>query len=61
MEKFPTRDSGHIFIAQATISLLFIATQFTIKMALKTRVIGAIEWFAYFDHAPLLEPVWLLI
>ena len=61
MEKFPTRDSGHMFSVQATISLLFVAAQFTIKIALKTRVIEVIEWFAYFDHAPLLEPVWLLI
>ena len=39
MEKFPTRDSGHIFSVQATISLLFVATQFTIKIAVKTSLI----------------------
>ena len=48
MENFLTRDSGHIFRVQA-ISLLFVETQFTIKITtLNTRVIGAIEWVAHF-------------
>ena len=47
MENFFTRDSGHIFRVQA-ISLLFVDTQFTIKITLNTRVIGAIEWVAHF-------------
>ena len=48
MENFFTRDSGHIFRVQA-ISLLFVETQFTIKITtLNTRVIGAIEWVAHF-------------
>ena len=49
MENFFTRDSGHIFRVQAIISLLFVDTQFTIKITtLNTRVIGAIEWVAHF-------------
>ena len=54
---FHKRDSGHIFTVQATISLLFAGTQFTIKITLKTRVTGAIEGVAHFHLAPLPEPI----
>jgi len=48
MEIFFTRDSGHIFRVQS-ISLLFVDTEFTIKITtLNTCVIRAIEWVAYF-------------
>ena len=56
--KIFTRDSDHIFRAQATISLLSVDTQFTTKItALKTREIGAIEWVAHFHLAPVLESI----
>ena len=55
---FHKRDSGRIFIVQATISLLFVGTQFTIKITtLKTRVTGAIVGVAHFHLAPLPEPI----
>ena len=62
MENVFTRDSGEVFGVQATISLLFVDTQFTIKLpTLKTRVMEGIEWVAHFHLAPLLEPIYLLI